>query len=255
MMTGVAVYFGLILARVGTFVAIMPLFAGRTPRLVRVNLAIILAIFYFVAVGPRWDAQFAKQAADLHWLAYALALVRESLIGAAMGFAFSMFLLPARIAGEFVAQQIGLGTSPLLGLSSDTPAAALTLVFETAASVIFLELNGHHLVLAAMHASFDRFPLGGALVPQPVLPMLNGLSSAHQMGLLIAGPLAMCMFLLTVILAIAARAAPQLNIFTLGFTLQIIVAFLGALFLLPDILRVMVLVFGRTGHEISRFMG
>jgi flagellar biosynthetic protein FliR len=242
-MTPMAVYFGLIFARVGTFIAVMPLFSQRTPRVVRAGMALVLTLFYFGAVGPGWDGKFADGAAEIHPLTYAIALIRESLIGASIGLAFGLFLMPPRIAGDFISQQIGLSASSQSGVTSDTPAASLSLIFEVVASLVFLELNGHHLIFATLHGSFDRLPLGGGFVPHPIGPMMNGIQTASEMGLLLAGPLGLCLFLLSVSLAIMARAAPQLNIYSIGFTLQVLVAMLGSLYLMPDIIKLIVLIF------------
>ena len=95
-----AAYVGLVLTRVGAFVAVLPLFSARTPRSVRAALAIAITAFYLGQVAPGWDRQVAGQAGDIHWLAYSIAMMRETLLGAAMGFAFGLFLLPARIAGN-----------------------------------------------------------------------------------------------------------------------------------------------------------
>ena len=253
-MTTLGVYFGLIFARVATFVAVMPLFAQRTPRVVRAGMALVLTLFYFGTVGPGWDGQFADNADQINPLVYALALIRESLIGASIGLAFGLFLMPSRIAGDFISQQIGLSASSQSGVTTDTPAAALSSIFEVIASLVFLELNGHHLVFATLHASFDKLPLGGGLVPHPVGPMLAGLQTASEMGLLLAGPLALCLFLLSVTLAIMARAAPQLNVYSVGFTLQVIVAILGSLFLLPDVIRLLGVFFEYSKAALPAFL-
>src|SRR5438093_1132430 len=83
-----------------------------------------------------------------------------------LGFAFSLFLLPAQIAGAFVSNQVGLALGPQPGPSGHNAAGPLAVVFEVLASLIFLELNGHHVVLAALHASFSKLPIGGTLIPQ-----------------------------------------------------------------------------------------
>lgn len=247
----VTVYFGLILTRIGTFVAVMPLFADRAPRLVRAGLAVALAVFYFTAVGPRWDA--AASTAKGTSLMFFLALGREALIGAAMGFAFSMFLLPAQIAGSFVSQQIGLALGPQAAGSSSP--GSIGVAFEIIASLIFLELDGHHVVLAVLHASFAKFALGGTLMPQPVQPMLDGLARAHELGVLLGSPVALCLLMLTLTLAFMARVAPQLSINSIGFTLQAIVALVSVSFLVPEIVHVMVSMFGPTTESVQRIAG
>jgi flagellar biosynthetic protein FliR len=244
-----AVYAGLILARVGAFVAVVPPFGGQAPRLVRAGFAVVLAAFYLGAASPGWDPALAARAADVHPVVYAVALVREALIGVAMGFAFGLFLLPARVAGEFVTQQVGLTVSPSVGPTGTDSSGQVSRVFETVAALVFLVADGHHLALAALHATFDRLPLGGGALPTAG-PMAAGLSSAYEMGLLLAGPLALCLFLLSVTLAVMTRAAPQLNIYSVGFSLQALAVLLGGLFLMPEMVRTMLAITARTGANL-----
>lgn len=250
MSEGLVVYSALVLARVGTFVAVMPPFAARTPRMVRVALTLAITTFYLTTALQVPDPAFAAAAADIHPVRYALALFRESLIGAAMGLAFSLFLLPARIAGEFVTGQIGLNISPSTSLASSEGGGPLTVAFETAGALLFLVANGHHLVLLVLHLSFDKMPLGGATLPQAAV-LLSGLTSSYEAGLLLAGPLALCLLLLAVVLAVMGRAAPQLNVYSIGFTLQVTVALLGTLFLMPEIVRALSMTIGRVGDGIG----
>jgi flagellar biosynthetic protein FliR len=242
---GLAVTAGLLLARVGSFAGVMPLFGARTPAAVRAGFAIALAAFYLGSAPPQAVAQ--PPGGEIDPLRYGLAVVREGLLGAAMGFAFGLFLLPVRVAGEFVTQQIGLNTIPELGLTGNETAGPLTTLFETVGGLVFLLSDGHHVVLSALHASFATFPLGGANVPQAG-PMVTGLATAYEMGLLLAGPLALCLFLLAVTLAVMARTAPQLNIYSVGFSLQVLVLLFGGLFLLPEFVRTMTAIMGRVGE-------
>jgi flagellar biosynthetic protein FliR len=248
------VYVGLLLARLGAFVAVMPPFSGQTPRLVRVGLVVALAGFYLGQVSPEWDPSLAGKAASVDPFRYGVALAREALIGAAMGFAFGLFVLPARIAGEFLTSQIGLNVAPLPGPTGEEAAGPLTGIFETVAALVFLVADGHHIVLAALHASFVALPLGGTAIPD-ARPMVNGLAVAYEMGMLLAGPLAACLFLLAVTLAVMARTAPQLNIYSVGFSLQVLVVMVGGLFLLPEFVLTLHAVIAITGESLPTLLG
>ena len=85
--------------------------------------------------------------------------------------------------------------------------------------------------------------------------MINGLSSAQQMGLLISGPVALSLFLVSIALAMTARAAPQLNIHSIGFTLQVIVVLVGMLFLFPEMVQTMSVAIERMGVQIRGMWG
>ena len=241
-----SVYAGLVFARVGAFVAVLPPFAARTPRTVRAAVAMALTAFYVGSAAPNWDADFARSVEAVPTVVYAVALVREALIGAAMGFAFALLQLPARVAGEFVTLQIGLAISPSAGPAGSDAGGPLTNIFETIAAMLFLAVDGHHVLFGTFHASFAVFPLGGVGLPQ-LNPMIGGLSAAYELGLLVAAPLAVCLFLLSVVLAILTRAAPQLNVYSVGFTLQVFVALFGTLLLLPELVRALLAAGAHTG--------
>ncbi len=241
-------FFSLVLARVGALVAVMPLFAGQgTPRLVRVGLALGLSIFWFGQIALTAEAAHIHASGQLGWGLLGLTLLREAVLGAVTGLLFSLFLAPLRIAGEFITQQIGLAPTGLLGASYNTPASPLTVILETLGGLVFLEMDGHHIVLGVLHASFGRYPLGGTLLPT-VPGAVGSVAAAEALGVMLAGPLALALFILTVALALMGRAVPQLNIYSVGFTLQSLVALGAALLLLPDLVRLIAAVLGRMGE-------
>jgi flagellar biosynthesis protein FliR len=254
MSTTIVIYIALVLTRVGVFVMVMPLFAGRVPRTVRVALAVVLTCFYLGQIAPGWDKQLAGQGEDIHWLPASLAIVREIIIGGLLGFAFSLFMLPARIAGEFVTQQIGLAQSNIAGLSADTPAGPITVTMESIFSLVFLMLDGHHIVLTALHVSFMKLPLGGTIIPDWTLPAIGMLQHSYETGLLLAGPLGLCLFILTIVLALMNRMVSQLGLTSIGYTLQVMVASGGMLLFLPDTLNMMARITAKTGTLISQLM-
>lgn len=252
--TGV-LFFALVLGRVGTFVAVMPLFSGRgTPRLVRVGLSLVLSLFWLTALVPPPELAKLRADVDVSWLLFGLALGREMLLGAMAGLLFSLFFVPVHVAGEFITQQIGLAQSVVLGPTSDSSAAPLTLILEALAGFVFLELNGHHVVLAVLHATFAKYPLGGTYLPVPTGELVAAVEVAEAYGVLLAGPLALAMFLVTMVLAILARVAPQLNIYSVGFTLQAFVGLLGAFLLAPDLVRLTALFLGRVADVVRTVM-
>ncbi|MBY0230987.1 MAG: flagellar biosynthetic protein FliR [Gemmataceae bacterium] len=243
--------FSLVVARVGAFVAVMPLFSGQgTPRVVRVGLALSLSVFFFAHLGVPADVARIQASGQMSWLLLGLSLGREAVLGAVVALLFSLFLAPLRIAGEFVTQQIGLAPAGLLGASFSSPASPLTVILESLGGLVFLELDGHHIVLAVLHASFAKYPLGGLALPTGTAAV-GGVAAAEAMGVMLAGPLALALFLLTVSLALMGRAVPQLNIYSVGFALQSLVCLVAALLLLPDLIKLIAAALARMGQLIQ----
>ena len=95
--------FVLTLARVGTFVQLLPLLGGaNVPRTVKVGLSLALSVLICTNEGVVLPASGSSS-----WLGFGLALGREMILGGMLGFAMSLFLLPAHIAAEFITQEAG----------------------------------------------------------------------------------------------------------------------------------------------------
>jgi flagellar biosynthetic protein FliR len=229
------ILFTLILARTGTFVALMPLFGGRNvPKLVKVGLALALAAMWFGSVSSSGVETIVTHSAA-GWLGLGVALGREAALGAIFGFAFGLVLVPARVAGEYIGQEMGLSMASLADPMAESQSGLMGQVFEMLGVLIFFGLDGHHVFLAALHGSFARVPVGGCMGAVPVGALVAGVASAEEWGLLLAAPLAVCLFITSVVLALMARAAPQLNILSVGFGLRLAVGLVAVLVLLPEI--------------------
>ena len=237
--------FSLVLARVSMFVAMLPLFGGRgVPRLIKVGLAAALSLAWFGEVEPIGAAELLDPTGRTHWLAFGVAMVREALLGAVLGQAFALFLVPAQIAGEFIGQEMGLALAQISDPSMEGSGTIVGQVFEMFAVLVFFGLDAHHLMLVGLHSTFLNWPIGAAPGTLPIAGLVEGVESAHRWGLLIAAPVGACLFVSTVVLALMSRAAPQLNILSVGFTLKLGVGLGGLLLLLPDMLRLFGAVFG-----------
>jgi flagellar biosynthetic protein FliR len=242
--------FVLILARAGTFVALMPLFGGRhVPKLVKVGLALALAVMWFGSMMRDGDVQYSvvclSSSAPSAWLAIGIALGREAALGAIFGYAFGLVLVPARVAGEYIGQEMGLSMASLADPMAESQAGLMGQVFEMLGVLIFFGLDGHHVFLAALHGSFTRVPVGGSIGVVPVAALVSGAASAEEWGLLLAAPLAVCLFITSVVLALMARVAPQLNVLSVGFGLRLAVGLVAAFVLMPEIGPAMGSVVGR----------
>src|SRR5262245_54094834 len=193
------------------------------------GLCISLASMWFwshdvAPIDPALD-----MSAGVNWLVFVVALARESLIGAILGFVFTLFLMPARIAGEFIGQEMGLSLGNLTDPAGENSATLLGQVFEVLGVLVFFGLDGHHIWLATMHTMFARWPVGGPIGSLPVAPLVAGLSAAHEWGLALAAPVTICTFVTSILLALMARTAPQLNLFSIGFALRLGVGLLAVL--------------------------
>jgi flagellar biosynthetic protein FliR len=244
--------FTLILARVGAFVTVLPLLGGNpTPRTVKVGLAAALAVLHFLVLGGSTNPLVADENGPVSWLVFGIVLSREVLLGVFLGFVMSLVLLPVRLAGDYLGQEMGLALAAQADPTATNASQVVSQLFEMLAGLLFFGLNGHHLFLAALHGTFQYIPVGGSIrlaggtgilacaaqarmpVP-PTAAMTAGLSSAQQWGLLLAAPVGALLFLSSIVLALLTRAAPQMNLFSVGFGLRIAIGLAALFVLMPD---------------------
>jgi flagellar biosynthesis protein FliR len=256
-MTGLlAACFSLYLARVGAFVAVLPQWGGVSlPKLVKVGLTLALTCFWFGSgIGRIPASAWVGHTGHISWVAFGVATAQESILGALMGYAFGLFLVPAHIAGEFLTQEMGLAFAGMVGGSTPGGTSPLTAILEVVAGMVFLGSDGHHVLFGVLDSTFRSIPVGGNL---PGLPMQNLIAAAavtEEWGLMLAAPVALCLFLTTVILALLARAAPQLSLYTIGFPLRLGVGLAASFVLFPNFLAAMVNVLARVGDVVTRLV-
>jgi flagellar biosynthetic protein FliR len=247
--------FSLILARVGTFVGVLPILGGRnTPRVVKTGLALALSVMYFVNLGTGPAAKAFPQGTVLNWATFVIMLGREAVLGAFLGFAMNLLLVPVRVAGEFLGQQMGLALAPLTNPLADNPSVVVTQTLEVLATLLFLSLDGHHLFFAVLHGTLARLPVGAPLGPIPMADLVTSVSYSQTWGMMLAAPMAAALFLTAIVLALMTRAAPQLNVYSVGIGLQVFMGLFGLLVFLPDTLRTVMGLFGLFGQLLNRLV-
>lgn len=236
----------LILARVSAFLAMSPVIGGRAvPKLVKVGLALALSSFWFASSGAA-QAQTVLTLNQSPWLGLVLAVAREALIGGVLGYVFGLFLVPFRVAGEYISQEMGLTLGSITDPTRSQPSTVLGEFFEMFGAMLLLSQNVHHLFLAALHHTFATQSLGGAFMPVPVGTQLQALASVTEWGLLLAAPVGCCLFLTSLLLALLTRAAPQLNLMSAGFALRVLAGLLALLIFWPDMMPCMMSVLHRS---------
>jgi flagellar biosynthetic protein FliR len=221
--------------------------------MVKAGLAVALAVYWMGCAGPIPTGPSATLSFT-NWLAVGLALAREMILGAILGFALGLFILPARIAGEYLGQGMGLAVAATADRMAADSSAVIAQVFEMLATLIFLGMDGHHLFLAALNGTLTRWPLGGSGLPLHLPALVDGAARTQEWGLLIAAPVSACLFITSVALALMMRVAPQLNIFSVGFPLQIGVGLGVAVLFLPQLLAAIVSVFGHVNVLVHRLL-
>ena len=216
-------------ARISGLVIVAPLPWLVAPLRVRAALVMILALV--VSASPmKFDPLLAERP-----LLVLLAMLSEIGIGACMGLSVRLVIAAAEIAGEFIAPQIGLGTAQLFDPHLRISETALGAMFRHLAVLMAVLVGLHRQLLYSLFGSFQLLPPGTIVNPGRAAGAVLALfSSCVEAGVRIALPTVAVLFMVQVALAFIARAAPALQIFSVGFAVTLGVGLFVVVLSLPD---------------------
>lgn len=161
-------------------------------------------------------------------------VAQQVIIGLALGFSVRVVFASVEIAGEFIGLQMGLNFAGFFDPVSSNTATATSRFFSTTVAWLFIVINGHLLVIAAVLQSFRAFPVSAAPFDflRATLPHQWG-AEIFATGLWIALPMITMLLFVNLVLGMISRVATQINIFAIGFPITIGVGLLGMVLTLP----------------------
>jgi flagellar biosynthetic protein FliR len=163
-----------------------------------------------------------------------LILVKELLIGVAMGFAMRIVFAAIEYAGEVASMSMGLGFAVFFDPATSGRSAAVAQFMTLVATMAFLSVNAHLVLLAALAESFVALPISETpFSGNAPLELARWGSKIFASGLQLALPIIAALLVTNVALGILTRAAPQLNIFGIGFPVTLGVGFLTLSLAMP----------------------
>jgi flagellar biosynthetic protein FliR len=224
--------FVLVLVRFGGMLAFAPVLGHRSvPVSHRAAVGALLALLLAPVVGPSPDVDLA----DTPGLV--LAVAGELLVGVIIGFVATLVLAVVESAGELIGTAMGFGFTALFDPAAAAQKTAVDRFLGLIAILLFLALNGHHVLIQAVAASLQRIPPGTVTLRAGPLAGGIGLLGARlfRSGLELAAPLLALLLVLNIGLALLNRVAPQTNVFAVGLPLTVGLGLVGLAETLPHV--------------------
>jgi flagellar biosynthetic protein FliR len=216
------------LTRILGLLMVAPAFGHRSvPARVKIGLGIFITLTVAPTLPPMPDVGLGSW----HGL---FILVQQLLIGIAIGFVMRIVFAAIEAAGEIVGLQMGLGFASFFDPQSAGQTLVLARFFSMLATLIFLAVNAHLLLLGTLVESFQTLPIG--IQPLSAAGFYNLAafgSSVFAVGLQLSLPLITIMLMTNLSLGILTRSAPQHNIFAIGFPITLSVGLLLLNFTMP----------------------
>jgi flagellar biosynthesis protein FliR len=193
-----------------------PVFAERAlPQRVRIGLAVMITMVLVPTLPPP---------PPIHPLSLAGAVMigQQLVIGAALGFAMRIVFVAVETAGEIAGLQMGLGYATLFDPERADMIPVLGQFLGMLTILAFLALDGHLHMVQVLADTFHALPVSGPRIETAgLLTLVQWGSEIFAAGVLLCLPLLGAMLIANIALGILTRAAPQLNLFAVGFPLTL----------------------------------
>jgi flagellar biosynthetic protein FliR len=208
--------------RTGAALALMPALGGQlVPVRIRIGLAGAVG---WLALGSGAGPQVPDDLLGLPGLA---AIAGELLIGLVAALALHTAFGAAMVAGDWLAQSMGLGFATTIDPTMPQ-APVLSALLALLIWLLFLTSGGHLLFIDLIVRSYAAMPNAGALFQPERLSAIVGWGGyALATGMMAALPLGAALLLVNLAIGVAARSSPQLNLFSIGFPLLLLMGLLG----------------------------
>ena len=218
------------LVRISALLLVAPVFGARQIN-TRVRLGLALLLTWMIA--PQLPAPPLIDPLSVNGLVVA---AEQALIGIAMGFVLTLVFSAINQAGEAIALSMGLGFASAVDPVGGVQVPMISHYLSILATLMFLAMNGHLVLLELLFKSFETFPIGVDGPESEDFWYIAGFGAQMFVGaVLIALPAIAALLLVNLAMGVVTRAAPQLNIFAVGFPITIVAGFLIIVWTLPSL--------------------
>ncbi len=202
----------------GLFIMV-PLFSHTSiPVTVKTSMAFVFSVLFFSVMPP---LQLEVTTPNV-----VLAILSEFLLGFTVGLMLQLVMNIMTFAGIQISFIMGFSMASVIDPQSGISMPIISNILALLALMIFLALDGHHVVLLFVNDSLQEVALGGFVLKENVFTyMLNATTNMFVVGFMIAFPIIALSLLADIIFGMLMKTMPQFNLLVIGFPIKIMVAF------------------------------
>ncbi|MGM0592961.1 MAG: flagellar biosynthetic protein FliR [Pseudomonadota bacterium] len=217
--------------RIGAMFMLAPVIGStNVPMRVRLMLALAVTVVVYPSL-PQVPA-----VTPFSWPALGI-IFQQLLTGLALGFALLLVFGAVVTGGQIIAMQMGLGFATMVDPQNGTQVPVLSQLYTLMTTLLFLSMDAHLVMIQLLAESFRVLPIAEVGMDRDAFHALAGWGTNLFAGALwLALPAVASLLLVNTAFGVMARAAPQLNIFAIGFPFAMIMGFVVILFSLPNLL-------------------
>lgn len=206
--------------RFGAMFMVAPFFGARN---IPVRIRVILALTLALLVQPKLAAVPVAEFLGPGWV---LLMVQQVLIGTMLGVILQVAFSAVVLAGQTIATSMGLGFASAVDPQNGIQVTMVGQLYTIIATLMFLAFNGHLALVEILALSFELAPLSiGAFSIDGLWEMVLWSGQMFAGAVLMSLPVVVGVLMVNLAFGIVTRAAPQLNIFAVGFPVTMLVGF------------------------------
>lgn len=239
--------FALETVRIAGMIIAAPLAWQNAPLRVRGGLVLLLAFAAHAEMGLHMNPMPIEQ--------MAFSVGSEFLLGLGIGFVVRLFVAIAEVAADQISPMMGIGAAQLFDPQTRSMQNVISTMLRNFAVFLGLIAGVHRLVIAGVLASFKAVPVGSFTNPALETPVLLAMTTdALATGVRIALPFIAILFMAQVALAFISRAAPAMQVFSVGFAVTLAAGTLVMVLALPDVGFELLAEVSKSGNKIETLL-
>ena len=232
-----------ILLRVGIVMSMLPFFGSKNfPAQFKIGLVIAITL----VLTPVIDVKVVR--ADIPFL-----VMRELIMGIALGLVTRLVFLAVETAGQVMSNAMGLSLAsvfnPEIGQSTE-----IAQVYGIITMLLFLAMDAHHDLIYIFVRSYEWLPAGHIAIENIAAEVISTSGLIFVMAVKISAPVVIAMLISNLILGFLYKAAPQMNIFFIGYPIYIFIGFIVILTSMPVMVPVIGNYFSVMKDEMARII-
>ncbi len=220
-------YFLLVFARISAFVFAAPFFSmANTPRRFRAGFSVIVSVLLFSVLTEHSVPAYSTV------LGYSILVLKETATGLIIGLGANICMPIVHFAGKVADMEIGLSMVQLFDPITRNNTGFTGSMYQYTVTLIMLITNMHYFFLRAIVETFSLIPIGGAKFSSEKImtTIIQFMTDFITISFRLCLPVVAAMLLLNAVLGVLAKTAPQINMFSVGIQIKILVG-LSILFL------------------------
>jgi len=214
--------FMLVLMRISVFLFLFPVFSSNVfPATLKMGFALVMSLLFY-SVVPVDVSRFPMDV----W-STGLLLIGEVLIGLTLGLCLRVFFGAVQLAGQVIGFQMGFAMINVVDPQTGSNVSIMDQLGYWVCVVVFLVLNGHHMIIMSLIDSFDLVPMG-FFSSHPALlgKMLEVTADMFVLSIKIGAPVIAALIFVNAGFGLIAKFSPQMNVMIVAFPVKIAVGLL-----------------------------